>query len=484
MNVAQLFRQVVFALALCTVFFHRGVSQDNIPSIIKAIQDGVLLIVTYSESGKELKIGCGFFIDGNGVAVTNRHILAGATQAEARTSDGMFYPIKKIIAEDKQCDLLKILVDIPQNQVHPLIINTVPVEVGEKVVVIGSLLFPGQTILDGIISGTQDIPNFGSVIRITVPLSDSLSGGPVVNFKGEVIGVATFGVTEGQNLNFIVPVERVTQLPSGMGINLSEWMKNTMGKKPESVEQQSKKEKDVLSLKKRLNGHTSSLSFGYSENDFRYVDKEAPAIYDFHGSFPMFMLAWKSLMLNIGYGTQPASLSLPSLNMLEAALSTGGKITLFRSIAGLQLEAGLPIRVTYRHRLLSTGHETRPTELPRLNLSNLEFGGGISAMFRLKPESRYVVSFSIFSSMGALTQWERVSSDNICVSRSTDVNIEAKAERLLLNRIGLTVGYTFVSQRWTDRSPESSKEVFESILNTDKIPKRWGQGIFRIGINW
>ena len=86
-----------------------------------------------------------------------------------------------------------------------------------------------QTVSDGIVSATRDVPGFGNIIQITAPLSSGSSGSPVVNLKGEVIGVATFIVTEGQNVNFAVPGERVARLAPGPGETLAEWKAGAIG---------------------------------------------------------------------------------------------------------------------------------------------------------------------------------------------------------------------------------------------------------------
>jgi len=92
------------------------------------------------------------------------------------------------------------------------------------VVVIGGPLGLEKTAPDGIVSAVRDIPNFGKIIQITAPISPGSSGSPVINMKGEVVGVATFRVVEGQNLNFAIPGERVARLKSGEGEALAEWV--------------------------------------------------------------------------------------------------------------------------------------------------------------------------------------------------------------------------------------------------------------------
>ena len=200
----------------------------KLPEIIKRIQPSTVLILTYDNKGEIKKQGSGFFISKDGNIVTSHHVLEAATQAEIKTSKGKIYPIKKILAESKEDDIVLASVDIPQELVHPLTLSKSIPEVGEKVIVIGNPLGLEQTISDGIVSAVREIPQFGEIIQITVPVSSGSSGSPVINIKGEVIGVATFQIVEGQNLNFAIPSEKVDKLKPGKGKTLAEWEASEM----------------------------------------------------------------------------------------------------------------------------------------------------------------------------------------------------------------------------------------------------------------
>ena len=215
-------------LRLCPLFFLSTVispslAQEKLPEIVKRVQPSVVVILTYDEEGKILGQGSGVFISQNGDVITNRHVLQGANRAEIKTAEGKIYPITKIVAEDKEGDLVRASVNILQELVHPIRLSHSIPEVGERVIVIGSPLGLEQTVSDGIVSAVREIPEFGKIIQITAPISPGSSGSPVVNMKGEGIGVTTFQIIKGQNLNFAIPSERLAKLKPEKGKTFAEW---------------------------------------------------------------------------------------------------------------------------------------------------------------------------------------------------------------------------------------------------------------------
>jgi S1-C subfamily serine protease len=197
-------------------------SIENLSTLIKRIEPSIVVIFTYSgkfdiylkEKREEdiLRLGSGFFISQNGDIITNYHVLEGAESAEVKTSDGKTYTISDIVAVDEKNDIIRLSVNIPSKYVLPLSLSETTPEIGERIIVYGSPLGLEKTLSDGIISAIREVPGYGKLIQITAPISPGSSGSPVLNMKGEVIGVATFQMIEGQNLNFAIPSERIASL--------------------------------------------------------------------------------------------------------------------------------------------------------------------------------------------------------------------------------------------------------------------------------
>jgi hypothetical protein len=83
--------------------------------------------------------------------------------------------------------------------------------VGNKVIAIGSPEGLTNSISDGILSAVREVDSV-HYLQITAPISPGSSGGPVLNVAGQMIGVATFQLEEGQNLNFAVAADHVRPL--------------------------------------------------------------------------------------------------------------------------------------------------------------------------------------------------------------------------------------------------------------------------------
>ena len=203
---------VILAVSFLGLLADPICAQEDLPKLIKRVQPAVVTVIGYNADGKMIRLGSGFFIDSQGHLITNGHVISGVARAEVKTADGARYPLKMMVAEDREADLVKLVAEGLKGP-HPYLpITQAQPEVGERVVVVGSPLGLEQTVSDGMVSGIRNLPGRGEILQISAPISGGSSGGPVVNLKGEVIGVATFQLGRGQNLNFALPGKRVQAL--------------------------------------------------------------------------------------------------------------------------------------------------------------------------------------------------------------------------------------------------------------------------------
>lgn len=201
--------------------------------LVKRIQPAVATVITYDIDRSISNIGTGFFINAQGDLITNFHVLAGTYQADIRTAAGKSYRVKTVLAENKSADLLKVSVDIPPEEVAWIPMGSRALEIGERVLVVGSPMGLEQTVSEGIVSSIRELPPVGTVFQISAPISPGSSGSPVVNEKGEVVGIATFQLLQGQNLNFAVAARQAMAMRKfGAPKSISEWTFEHLGNKP------------------------------------------------------------------------------------------------------------------------------------------------------------------------------------------------------------------------------------------------------------
>lgn len=157
------------------------------------------------KNGKTLDIGSGFFVKSNLIA-TNYHVIEGAAQVTAKLVDkSTTYNIEGVTATDKTNDLA--LLKITAYGIKPLSLgNSDAVRIGETVYVAGNPKGLEGTFSYGIISSRRD-KYTKERLQMTAPISPGSSGGPVLNRRGQVIGVsvAVHKDLDAQNLNFAIP---------------------------------------------------------------------------------------------------------------------------------------------------------------------------------------------------------------------------------------------------------------------------------------
>jgi S1-C subfamily serine protease len=167
--------------------------------------------------------GSGFFIDTNGSAITNVHVLRDGDSAQVLLADGRKFPITSVVAFDEARDLTLYKVGTG-NQSFPKVTlgSSNDVNVGERVLVIGSPEGLNNTVSEGILSARRPkTSDEQALLQVSAAISPGSSGGPVFDKAGGVVGVAQSTLEEGQNLNFAIPVEAVIDLIHAPAMNLT-----------------------------------------------------------------------------------------------------------------------------------------------------------------------------------------------------------------------------------------------------------------------
>ncbi len=145
----------------------------------------------------------GFILDG--LVVTCLHALDGAARADARLASGEKVPVTALRGVDCGSDLVLLQAEgVPREQGLALG-DSAEMRPGMPVWVIGSPRGLNGTVTTGVVSARRVMPGGASWIQMTAALSEGSSGSPVLNRRGEVVGVAAMVVEGGRELFFAVP---------------------------------------------------------------------------------------------------------------------------------------------------------------------------------------------------------------------------------------------------------------------------------------
>ncbi|MGB8720433.1 MAG: Do family serine endopeptidase [Desulfobacterales bacterium] len=173
-----------------------------------------------SQDFKQRSLGSGFIIDREGHIVTNNHVIDGADEITVKLADGKEFTAE-LVGRDPNTDLALIKI-APSGDLKPLQMGkSGDLAVGTWVVAIGSPFGLEQTVTVGIVSAKGRIIGSGpydDFIQTDASINPGNSGGPLLNLRGEVVGINTAIVARGQGIGFAIPSDLaqnvLTQLQS------------------------------------------------------------------------------------------------------------------------------------------------------------------------------------------------------------------------------------------------------------------------------
>lgn len=171
-------------------------------------------------------LGTGFVIENNEV-LTNNHVIEGAQMIEVQLDDGRRVPAT-VVGRDARTDVALLRLKGPNITTQPISLgNSDALEVGDWVVAIGNPYGLSQTVTTGIVSAKdrtgRDVPldpaGYYSFIQTDASINPGNSGGPLLNLRGEVIGINTAVNREAQGIGFAIPVNMVRTILSQLRDN-------------------------------------------------------------------------------------------------------------------------------------------------------------------------------------------------------------------------------------------------------------------------
>jgi S1-C subfamily serine protease len=163
--------------------------------------------------------GSGFIYnyDGTMVAITNNHVIQNMVNVTVTFINGNGYAAT-VLGSDPYADLAVLSADAPKSEYSPLeIVDSSTLSVGDPLIAIGNPYGLAGSMTTGIVSAlgrtiTEDMSGgypIANVIQTSTPINSGNSGGPLINYQGQVVGITTAIVSDSQGLGFAIPSSTV-----------------------------------------------------------------------------------------------------------------------------------------------------------------------------------------------------------------------------------------------------------------------------------
>ncbi|MEW6327205.1 MAG: DegQ family serine endoprotease [Thermodesulfobacteriota bacterium] len=157
---------------------------------------------------KQRSLGSGIIIDKDGYIITNNHVIEHADQIKVRLADEREFSAE-IIGRDPKTDLALIKIDSFRDLPSVTLGDSDVLSIGDWVITIGNPFGLNHTVTAGIVSAKGRVIGAGpydDFIQTDASINPGNSGGPLLNVRGEVVGINTAIVATGQGIGFAIPI--------------------------------------------------------------------------------------------------------------------------------------------------------------------------------------------------------------------------------------------------------------------------------------
>jgi serine protease Do len=210
--------------------------EESIAAVAKAVSPSVVSVLTstnqtsrlYSQQYQQEGAGTGMIVSSNGYVMTNKHVVDGADSVTVVLTDGKRYENVEVLGSDPLNDVAFLKIDGVSGLPAITLGDSKTIRIGQSVVAIGNALGQYQnSVTSGIISGTGrpviassdgtangQAESLTDLIQTDAAINSGNSGGPLLNLKGQVIGINTAIAEDAQSIGFAIPISATKGLLS------------------------------------------------------------------------------------------------------------------------------------------------------------------------------------------------------------------------------------------------------------------------------
>lgn len=209
----------MFAAAACAWFAWAGTSSSlqaelQPDQLYSAVSPSIVALDVENVSGKHF-VGTAFLAAGSGLAVTAWHVVHDARRVEARFSDNHRVTVIGLVDKNEKLDLA--LLQLAAGSRPRITLSASTPRIGSRVYLVGSPRGLDFSISEGLISQIRTLDGV-RYYQLSCPISPGDSGGPVLNDRGEAIGVVSWRKADAENVGFAVPCHEVARMNAALPV--------------------------------------------------------------------------------------------------------------------------------------------------------------------------------------------------------------------------------------------------------------------------
>jgi regulator of sirC expression with transglutaminase-like and TPR domain len=198
-------------------------AQQDVSELTERVKESLVVVTFTGRDGKQEGLGSGFIIDSDGLIATNMHVIGEARPIQVRLQDGQTFPVQTILASDRHLDLAVLKIDATKLPALPLG-DSDAVKQGTPAIALGNPRGFRFSVVGGVISGIREIDE-KPLMQLGMLIEQGNSGGPVIDYAGNIQGIVALKSLAEKNVAFAVPINQLKPLLENPNpIPMSRWL--------------------------------------------------------------------------------------------------------------------------------------------------------------------------------------------------------------------------------------------------------------------